>query len=203
MCRQDAIVSKEKNGFRLSIVQDLNPMNPREEFDHIAKFFFFHRRYNLGDKDNPYKEADIEGIEGLRDMIVRDFDPAICKKVYMYDHSGITINTTGFSCPWDSGVIGIAFITKEDLRKNYGKKRITKALLAKAEKLLDGEIKEYDQYLRCDIYGFVLESVNEKGYVTDTIDSCFGFYGDYIKEALSEYIGEEHKELIKEVQEAF
>jgi hypothetical protein len=26
--------------------------------------------------------------------------------VYIYDHSGITLNTTGFSCPWDSGQVG-------------------------------------------------------------------------------------------------
>ena len=34
--------------------------------------------------------------------------------LYLYDHSGITMNTTGFSCPWDSGQVGWIYAFKED-----------------------------------------------------------------------------------------
>ena len=30
---------------------------------------------------------------------------AIVQPLYLYDHGGITMNTTGFSCSWDSGQV--------------------------------------------------------------------------------------------------
>ena len=90
----------------------------------------------------------------------------------MYDHSGVTISTTPFSCPWDSGQIGFAIVTKEELRKEFSVKRITKELTEKATKILLNEVEVYDQYLKGDVYGFkVLENDEET-------DSCFGFFGD-------------------------
>ncbi|SHF15500.1 hypothetical protein SAMN02745133_01946 [Desulforamulus putei DSM 12395] len=40
--------------------------------------------------------------------------------LYLYDHSGITMNTTGFSCPWDSGQVGWIYCSKERFRKETG-----------------------------------------------------------------------------------
>ena len=54
--------------------------------------------------------------------------------VYMYDHSGITINTTGFSCPWDSGMVGIIYVSKEKIREKFNIKRISSKLIEKVKK---------------------------------------------------------------------
>ena len=40
--------------------------------------------------------------------------------LYLYDHSGITMNTTGFSCPWDSGQVGWIYASKEDALREFG-----------------------------------------------------------------------------------
>jgi hypothetical protein len=40
--------------------------------------------------------------------------------VYLYDHSGLTINTTGFTCPWDSGQIGWIYASHEQVKAEYG-----------------------------------------------------------------------------------
>ena len=40
--------------------------------------------------------------------------------LYLYDHSGITMNTGGFSCPWDSGQVGWIFADGNAIRREYG-----------------------------------------------------------------------------------
>ena len=37
--------------------------------------------------------------------------------LYLYDHSGITMNTTGFSCPWDSGQVGWIYADADCIKK--------------------------------------------------------------------------------------
>ena len=102
---------------------------------------------------------------------------AIILPLYLYDHGGITMNTTGFSCPWDSGQVGWIYCTKEDFIKETGYTEKELFEEGKAEALLKGEVETYDQYLTGDVYGFVLE--DEDG---NQIDSCWGFYGSDWKE---------------------
>lgn len=52
--------------------------------------------------------------------------------LYLYDHSGITMNTTGFSCPWDSGQVGWIYASKEDALKEFGGKSFTASTLPKS-----------------------------------------------------------------------
>ena len=33
--------------------------------------------------------------------------------LYLYDHSGLSMNTSGFSCPWDSGQVGWIYCNNE------------------------------------------------------------------------------------------
>jgi len=94
--------------------------------------------------------------------------------LYLYDHSGITMNTTGFSCPWDSGKVGWIFITKEKARKEFSWVRITKKRLEKIEGYLKGEVETYDQYLTGDVYGYRITDTDTE----EEVDSCWGFYGE-------------------------
>jgi hypothetical protein len=93
--------------------------------------------------------------------------------LYLYDHSGITISTRPFSCPWDSGQVGWTYCTPQMIRENWMKKRITKALREKAENLLRAEVETYDQYLRGDVYGYRVIDPSGK-----EVDSCWGFFGE-------------------------
>lgn len=89
----------------------------------------------------------------------------VIKSVYLYDHSGLTINLGGFSCPWDSGQVGWIFPNPD--RCNEWGKYTTSELL----KFLEGDAENYDDYLTGNVYGFVVE-----GDLCD--DSCWGYYGD-------------------------
>jgi GTPase involved in cell partitioning and DNA repair len=52
-----------------------------------------------------------------------------------------------------------------------------------AMQALEGEVKVYDQYLRGQVWGFIVENECDKcEQTTDTEDSCFGFIGDELEE---------------------
>jgi len=173
----------------LKVYYDNDAENPRE-WDNLSKMVCFHRRYSLGDKHN-YRVLDYHSWEDLKNAIKKDNDVAVILPLYMYEHSGITISTTPFSCPWDSGQIGWVYITKEDIRKEYNIKRVTKKYIEKATKILLSEVKVYDDYLRGETYGFVLEKDGEE------IDSCWGFYGsDFCTNGMKEQIEKEYQPLV-------
>lgn len=158
------------NGKTLEVTQDEYPNNPRHD-DNLSKMICFHGRYSLGDKHN-YKHQDYSGWAEMEKAIIKNEKPAIILPLYLYDHSGITISTTPFSCKWDSGQIGFVFISKDKVKNEYGVKRVTKKEIEKATKVLLAELDTYDLYMRGEVYGYTL--INENGEIED---SCFGYYG--------------------------
>lgn len=90
--------------------------------------------------------------------------------LYLYDHSGITMSTAPFFCPWDSGQVGWIYADRETIEKAYGE--VTSETLEKARRILAGEVETYDYYLTGQCYFFQL-------FKGDTeVDSCGGFLGD-------------------------
>jgi hypothetical protein len=68
------------------------------------------------------------GVEALKELIYLP--------VYLYEHSGQTINTTGFSCNWDSGQVGYIYIYKHTVRDMYKVQRVSTKLRETVEKHL-------------------------------------------------------------------
>ena len=111
----------------------------------------WHRRYHLGDEvtrkyvaGRPHFGTPDEFREWLE---TPEGKGAVVLPLYLYDHSGITMSTGPFSCPWDSGQVGWIYATRQEIRDEYGAKRITKKLRAKAVEVLQGEVKTYDEFL--------------------------------------------------------
>lgn len=191
---KDAIDVIEYKGYNINIIPDSDNYLDFE-VDHIYKIICFHSRYQIGDKHN-YKDND-DFIESLaRDNYEYDLDERLEKlsyedgrkliekiidkyyimlPIYIYDHSGVTINTTGFSCPWDSGQIGWIYIDKEGAKKEFGWKRIN---TKKVIEYLNKSVKYYDSYLRGEVYGYVIRNKDDN-FVEDLIDdSVWGYIGD-------------------------
>ena len=101
----------------LEIVMDNDPISPREDCN-LGTMLYASSRYNLGDKQVSWEEIN---------KIEKDIDNIVVP-VYAYIHSGIVLNTFGFSCPWDSGKCGIIYISKQQVREHFNVKRITAAL---------------------------------------------------------------------------
>lgn len=148
------------------IYQDPDPYNPREESDHLATMYCWHRRYRLGDTHDFRNPQDLTAhLGGDIDSISRDH---VRLPLYLYDHSGITMSTEPFSCPWDSGQVGWIVISMEAARGNWSGSDIE--IRRQALECLRAEVAEYDAYLRGDVYGFRVTSGGEE------VDSCWGFY---------------------------
>ena len=159
----------------LKIHQDTDPMNPRTEWDNLGSMICLHSRYNLGDKHSFRDSEDIH--EHIKENNIKSVLP-----LYLYDHSGITINTTGFYCPWDSGQVGFIWIEDDKIRSEYGVKRISRKLRLRMLEYLKAEVETYDDYLTGNVYGFTYHEeirINPNGDTKDiNEDSCWGFYGD-------------------------
>jgi hypothetical protein len=159
------IVKEEKyHGFTIKIAHDPNPLNPRRDCDPFGKMICFHGRYDLGDEHSMSME-ELEEIVARKDVV--------SLPLYLYDHSGITMNTTGFHCPWDSGQVGHIYADADMIRENWGVKRVTPALREKARKLLKAGVESYDDYITGNAYGYIIEDAEG-----DHKDSCWGFLGD-------------------------
>ena len=172
----------------IKIIHDPNPENPRD-YDNLGTMACWHRRYRLGDKhdhDDPRDllidlcEVSGETDLSINDLVARAVKRAVILPLYLYDHSGITMNTTGFHSPWDSGQVGYIYVTFEDIRKEYGVTRVSKNLRTKIADHLRQELATYDHYLTGNCYGFVVEKDDEE------VESCWGFLGDYDGYCLAE-----------------
>lgn len=157
----------------LKIFTDDNARTPRD-WDNIGKMICIHSRYHLGDRHD-YKGTDYRSWDEFKKAVERKENAAVILPLYLYDHSGITMSTKPFACRWDSMQVGFIVVSKETLRKEYNVKRITKAVIEKATKVLEGEVETYDQYLTGDVYGFKLFVDGEEK------DSVWGFFGSDVK----------------------
>jgi hypothetical protein len=173
------LVEEKRIGkYKIEVIQDESPSSPRED-DNFGKMICFHRRYDLGDKHD-YKSNDYDGWEELKEQIEKDYNVGVILPLYLYDHSGITMNTTGFGCQWDSGQVGWIFCTKEDMESNF-MKLSGQDLIERSEVLLKGEVETYDQYLTGDVYGYRVSEVTtcSEGHEHEKeLDSCWGYYGE-------------------------
>lgn len=201
------IIETKKAFYLVKIERDEVYTNPIDEWDFLGTFAEGTRRYTLGNE----KINDIDSflIEKLEDFYTYDFLETleteelfkrfskyyIYQTVYMYNHSCITISCSPFSCPWDSGMIGVHYISKEKARKKYGK--LTKKTVDEILSCLEGEIKTIDNYLTGNIYWYgisCIEKESENSVEPEEIefeefyDSCGGFYGDHEKSGILEYI---------------
>lgn len=135
--------------------------------------------------------------------------------LYLYDHGGITMSTGSFSCPWDSGQVGFIYCSLKKAQSEWGtedskfngwsgdasstrEEGTTRTLREATTRYLEGEVKEYDQYLTGEVYGYVIE--NEDG---DHLDSCYGFFGDieYVRSEADSMASYHNKGIDKEIAE--
>lgn len=167
--------TKEYRGYKIEIDQDSDYPNIREEYDNLGTMVCFHSRYNLGDEDTGISKEELIKIANSSEYL--------SLPLYLYDHSGITMNTTGFSCGWDSGKVGYIFVSKVEIREKYNCKNVTKKLKETVLSVLRAEVALYDDYLTGNVFCYDIKDEND-----ESIDSCCGFYGtDFDNNGLMEH----------------
>ena len=118
---------------------DLN--SPRDEYDNMGHLVFTSNRYVSGD--------EIVDADEIRE-IMEDPD-AIWLPVYVYSHSGTTVSTKPFSCPWDSWMGGIIYAYRNEAKKWGGFSEDGDELDAIILKNLQSEVNTYDQFITGDV----------------------------------------------------
>jgi hypothetical protein len=184
--------------FSVRLEQDQDASNPCAEFDQAGTMVCWHSRYYLGHtggsrRNDGEHSKQYAGMfpdpESFREWWKENGKGGLLMSLYLYDHSGITMSCSPFSCPWDSGQVGYIFVTRETILKEWCKgKRVTPKAMNLAKLCLLAEVECYDQYLTGDVYGYIIaehETDDEDSDVVDDhIESCWGHFGHkWAKEA--------------------
>lgn len=128
----------EYRGYTISIEQDEMAESPINS-DRRVNTIMFIRRYRLGDKhsyadmdemfedyarffdyekycsaDRKLQYGEISVREYWKEIRNIFFDNVIYENIYAYSHGGIVLSNTPFNDTWDSGLVGIIFVKKED-----------------------------------------------------------------------------------------
>lgn len=143
-------------GLVVEVEVDEYPDSPRD-WCNVATFVCWHRRYELGDvqpKETPSTWKEENASE--EDILV---------PLYLYDHSGLALASSPFSCPWDSGQIGWAWVP----RKRWEEEYLTRE---RALATVEEEVKTYAHYLAGEVFDV---SARWKG---ETLASVGGYYGE-------------------------
>lgn len=163
--------------YKVRVTVDEEALDPREDFDNAGMMACWHSRYNLGDeqpKCSPEdyllrmmqdRELNLHGKWVPDEVKEQDLKAYIEKHflvlpLYLYDHSGLSMQVTPFQCLFDSGKVGFIYVDRES--KAYDNLR--EGLIA--------EVQVYSQYLQGDVWQYVIE--DSSGNV---VNSCCGFYG--------------------------
>jgi hypothetical protein len=177
MCNSEVEFDRcEHCGYTVRILQDSDPPNPRLYWDNLGRMVCWHSRYNLGDIRG--KERYPSAEDGTQFPEPSDFSNwwklrgydkrgGLLLPLYLYDHSGITMSTGPYSCPWDSGQVGWIYCTPGKLRKEYGRGWRNK--LNTARKCLESEVAVYATYLEGGFCGYIVEDADGL-----EIESCWG-----------------------------
>lgn len=201
------------NEYTLTVEQDDYAEDPRE-WDNLCTMVCWHRNYSIGDKHN-YDDVDeffryilhhICGME-YEDFnaldtdenykLICESDKLIIKPINLYDHSGITVSTSNgypYNDRWDASYVGFIYATKETILKEIANANEVN-WTAIADEVIENEMDTYDQYVRGEVYAFILDKKVKKqdtcphcGEVIreyeedERVDACGGFFGDCLEE---------------------
>ena len=191
-------------GWTIEIHLDDDGESPRE-WDNLGTMACWHRRSSLGDVKETNRYSPIEWMiheliynyenkipypkDGYCEDWLCEDDERVYKMwdkfyvmlpIHAYEHSGITISSSGRHAGWDSfdsGQLGFIYVSKEKCMKEWKVKRWTKKFEEKILSILEGEIKTYDQYLTGDVHGYMIYRPDDED-CDKCVDSCWGFYGE-------------------------
>lgn len=191
-----AIETIEYRGFDIKVYQDEMAGDPRKEWDNLGMMYCYHPRYGLGDEEFDGDEAVIykmlldAGDEDYAEKWVEDGEDywqgfhrlrkvlPIMLPLYLLDHSGLWMKTGTFDCDpggWDTSMVGFVFLTREQIKDEYGWKRLTEGRKEKLRGYLRNEVEIYSAFLEGSVYWYGVEA--KEGNRIEFDDSCGEFYG--------------------------
>ena len=151
----------------IKICYDENSDSPRD-WDNLAEIVVTNSYKHLGDTVLTEYDEDEDEDEGMDDLY------AVWKPLYIYDHSGISLSTTPFSCPWDSGQIGYVGVTWETAKREFSYMSGDR-LIERLNDVIEGEIATLNAWVNGEVYGYIYTKTDSEGNEIE-YDSCWGYY---------------------------
>ena len=204
---------KTDKGILREELDEYGDVSSPREFNDFSIFLTFERGYSSPDKSEykSYKELIVDLVGEKADKIYseegvgkgNDYVLSYLTKrgyaalpVYKYEHSGIAYKAAKrnpFFDDWDSGLVGMIYVTPEVIKRHYNVNIITKSLIEQIQKRLKEEVEYYSNWANGDVYIYYLyPNENEEpeiigGFIGDMSINGVKDYFD-IKEC--EYIGQ-------------
>lgn len=203
---------KLKSGRILRVEHGQITESPRD-WDNMGTMICSHGNYHLGDKQvegNLAQLLTVASALGILDYIIgidedyqydeqkmeefiRAKKEAVAIKLYIHDHSTVSMHMHQPSCRWDSSHVGWIYVSEYDIIKEYGD--CSPESVEKARKVLEGEVETYSLYLQGEVYDYEIieQETCDLGHVHEkVVDSCGGFYGSDIKtNGIMDYVNDE------------
>lgn len=176
----DAVETKKMDKYLIKIFPDTEmPLNPRVDYDNLCVMACFHSRSCLGDQARKnFKWPNTrEGMAEFEEWFEEHKEELAWLPLNLYEHTSQTISTSSsypYNDPWDSTNVGVIYVEKAKILKEFGFKEWDDEAIKKANDVMQGEVKCYDYYLRGDVYGYQIINT-ETG---EELDACWGFLGD-------------------------
>jgi len=176
--------------YMLELGLDADAQDPRS-FRNLGTMVCYHKRYKLGDQQAENTNLYTSWAEWLNgEVLSKKRNGVVYLPLYLYDHGGLAINTTGYHCRWDSAQLGWIYVAKSKLKKVGIDEK-------EAEALFVEEVDCYDHYLQGQFLYYNLRDVNKQG-LDSLIDVRGGFYGKSAKEKIEKALGKKFRHLVED-----
>lgn len=157
--------TKQKVGkYTVQVQYSEYPVDSPRDWDNAWKFMFAHKRYYMPNETD-LSFDDYSSWKELETDLKKQYLHIV--PVWMFDHSGLSFGIGDKPCPWDSGQVGFALLSKEDIN-NFGLEDFS---YDKLVDLLIEDLEVFGQYMNGTSYEYQI--LDEHGNV---IDSCTGYY---------------------------
>ena len=175
--------------------------NPRE-WSNLWTILTWTSRYDSIDS-NQYRDLEEFLLDNLTEKQLRnlykgnpstkEFFERIQKRFYdlgylvepisKYEHSGVSYSV-GVSQGWDSGVVGLAMVNINDVKKEYETTVLSKGLKEKIHGILDSELDTYNSW--ANGYVYTISLMDSEGDIVDSLGGMIGYGTE--KDMIQEYV---------------
>ena len=144
------------------IIQDEDPMSPRDWDGNICTIITWNSQYGGGDIDCSNQDAFIKAVSETAHAENWAARHGLKRPIMAYIHSGIAVRLDDYgNWPdqrWDCMPFGVIYVDPVKTRQEYNWKRITKARAQSLKEDLDIEFNAWKSWLEGDTYLVLDES---------------------------------------------
>jgi len=174
----DDVIIEEKDG-KITVrylVQDSDPQPPSDCDDDGLLLVNYHRDFRVVNDKIITRDTLASWYHGEK---IEQSKTYWIFRLGMYSHSGVCLQLesrefVGDTNHWDSSMVGAVLVSKEEWSTR-----------AKAEKAAECLVKEWNNYLSGDVWGYITDvfDAKTKERIKAECESCWGYNYDY-REAL-------------------